>query len=285
MPLSESDQTKAAVHQLAIGSAYALSHPGLLRAENEDAILIDERLDLVAVADGMGGHADGKQASHDALQALCHFIRTLPDEEDITVPVALRLQQSSPVTGVSPERLRSLATRLFNAVISTNQQLYAHNQARGYALGTGMGTTLSGLWFHRPSRLLLGFHVGDSRVYRLRAGHLQQLTRDHTLYQQMLEQGSQAPLPSRNLLLQAIGPFPSVVPDILHCELLPGDVFLCCTDGLYVDVPPTELAALMSQQATATLPEGCQALITLALRYGGRDNLSALLVRYQALCR
>ena len=96
-----------------------------------------------------------------------------------------------------------------------------------------MGTTLTGLWQFQKNGPLLVFHVGDSRLYRYRAGEFHQLTRDQTLYQQALEEGLTDNLPPRNMLLQAMGPYETVKPEVKPQPVQAGDLYMLCTDGLH----------------------------------------------------
>jgi len=121
--------------------------------------------------------------------------------------------------------------------------------------------------------------VGDSRLYRYRSGVLQQLTRDQTLYQQALDLGDFEDLPARNLLLQAIGPAAEVTPEIRVLQAEPDDVLLLCSDGLHGSVPHGEIEQSLANATQATLGLVCEKLIGLAKDYGGRDNITVMLVR------
>lgn len=268
--LSESDSISAPkIYQLSLGTASAITHQGAVRRTNEDAVLIDACLNLLAVADGMGGHADGALASQMALTSLGNSLHS-PVDEDLTLPLGLQARSL-------PSEDSTTAARLFQAVTLANRQLYEFNQQQGHLSGMGMGTTLTGLWL-TPQGRLLGFHVGDTRLYRLRAGQLCQLTHDHSLYQQALDQGALEALPSRNLLWQALGPSARVEPDILSCDWQAGDLFLCCSDGLYAEVSLEAMTRVLTPATPLPLAIICQQLLALALHNGGRDNISIILL-------
>lgn len=258
-----------------------MTHVGLVRNSNQDNFLVDEELGLIAVADGMGGHQGGEIASASALTSLLQFLQDSSfvqhGNDDLTIPVNLSSAMRNNVDHLDNGRLLAAAATAYNALQYANHRLYMNNKEQGHSGGDGMGTTLTGLWRHSETNQLLIFHVGDSRLYRYRDGELQLLTRDQTYRQQALEQGLTENLPRPNLLLQAIGPLPTIVPEIQHCDFLEGDVFLCCTDGLYADVPFVAISTIVGK-ARQGLSTACEELIELALEQGGKDNVSVLLL-------
>jgi protein phosphatase len=215
----------------------------------------------------MGGHEGGEIASREALELLCEYLHEAPGglagDPDATWPGA------------------SVATagRLLAALEFANTRLYAANVARDHADGMGMGTTLTGMWQPIPRGPAFVFHVGDSRLYCWRDGAMAQLTRDQTLYQQALDLGAPEPLPPRNLLLQALGPTPTVRPELTTRPMAAGDVYLLCSDGLYGDSAPEEIAAILARAGDGNLDACCADLVAMARRDGGRDNITALLLR------
>ncbi|MBA3743939.1 protein phosphatase 2C domain-containing protein [Sporichthya sp.] len=224
----------------------ARSDVGLIRDGNEDSGYAGPS--LLAVADGMGGHAAGEVASSVALATLA----TLEDD----VP--------------STELLDALATAVGQANDAINDMVEKHPQL------DGMGTTLTAmLWSGRRLGLV---HVGDSRAYLLRDGVLLQITHDHTFVQQLQDEGritaaEAAVHPQRSLLLRALDGRSNPEPDLSVREVHLGDRYLLCSDGLSGVVPDPELQGAMTG---TTLDEAADTLIQLALRGGGPDNITCI---------
>ena len=264
-------------HRLPAMQVFGATDIGTVRRGNEDNFLLDEEQGLAMVADGMGGHAAGEVASAGVLTELRDYLSrhapALPaagaDADGAIDPDAT---WSDPAAG---------AVRLLHAAVAhANARLYEQNCARNRLEGDGMGTTLTGFWRGSSSAPLVAFHVGDSRLYRLRAGVLEQLTRDQTLYQQALESGMLDKLPARNLLLQAVGPSPAVTPEVRSHLVLPGDVLMLCSDGLHGSVPHGDIESALAMATPDTLGQVCGRLIEMAKVYGGRDNITVVV----ALC-
>ena len=244
-------------HQMGLGVACGLSDTGTVRCSNEDNLLIDPALNLAAVADGMGGHTSGEVASAAALSALAGFLR------------------DAAAAGAAGDPRDTLQQALAYA----NDRLYQANLANHLGDGSGMGTTLTGVWQPAPDGQLLVFHVGDSRLYRLRRGQLVQFTRDQTMYQQALEAGETGPLPARNLLLQALGPAPEIQPQVHAQTPAPGDLYLLCSDGLYSASADQRIAACLAQATATNLEASCAQLVAMAKQDGSRDNITAVLIK------
>jgi protein phosphatase len=251
---------------------------GTVRSSNEDNFLLDEALGLAMLADGMGGHAAGEVASAGVLTELRGYLLAHADGLPAAEAEALReldpdATWSDPAAG---------AVRLLHAAVShANASLYAQNCARNRADGGGMGTTLTGFWRASALAPLVAFHVGDSRLYRLRGGVLEQLTRDQTLYQQALEAGMLDQLPPRNLLLQAVGPSPAVTAEVRSHRVEPGDVLMLCSDGLHGSVPHGDIEAALALVSEANLEQVCARLVGMAKAYASRDNITVMV----GLCR
>lgn len=270
--------TPSIYHRIALGCAYGVTDVGQVRRSNEDNFLIDAQTGLVAVADGMGGHDGGEVASRTVLEALRE-----------SVAASLRegaLERLPAADGHDPDATwrdqHVPAVLMVHAAVDhANEQVYRANVRNESVEGGGMGTTLTGFWHGPQGSPLIVFHVGDSRLYRMRRGELSVLTRDQTLYQQALEEGMSDDLPPRNLLLQAIGPTDSVIPDVRVCVPEEGDLFLLCSDGLYGNTPHAALAEALAAADAQSLDLCCSALVDLAMAHGSRDNITALL----ALCQ
>lgn len=221
---------------------------GKVRANNQDAPIVSEKLRLYGVADGMGGHKGGEVASTSARDDL------LRELEGKTPSVAA----------------------LSGAIEEVNRQIY-HQQEHDDAL-TGMGTTLSVLWMS-DNFVYIG-HVGDSRVYLLRDGEFKQMTLDHSLVEQLLREGvlteeEAQNHPMRNIITRAIGTDESVEVDVVVEERRKGDLWLACSDGLHGLVDDRQMRDALRQYA----PEkAADVLLKAALDAGGRDNVTLVIV-------
>jgi len=229
----------------------AITHRGRVRSNNEDALCVREELGLFAVADGLGGHQAGEVASRAAVRVLAGEVEAHPEAKDT-------------------------CALLGAAVEAANRQVYELSQAD--ATCTGMGTTLSACLV-REGWLSVA-HVGDSRVYLLRGNTIRQLTEDHSLVQELVRQGKitsedAAEHPYRNVISRALGTSARVQPDIIRLPLAPGDRIFLCTDGLSNQVRNEEILAM----AGALPPdEAVSRLLALALKRGGPDNITMVLV-------
>ena len=221
---------------------------GKVRANNQDAPIVSEKLRLYGVADGMGGHKGGEVASTSARDDL------LRELEGKTPSVAA----------------------LSGAIEEVNRQIY-HQQEHDDAL-TGMGTTLSVLWMS-DNFVYIG-HVGDSRVYLLRDGEFKQMTLDHSLVEQLVREGvlteeEAQNHPMRNIITRAIGTDESVEVDVVVEERRKGDLWLACSDGLHGLVADRPTRDALRQYA----PEkAADVLLKAALDAGGRDNVTLVIV-------
>jgi protein phosphatase len=225
----------------------ARSHTGLLREGNEDSVYAGPR--LLAVADGMGGHAAGEVASAVAIAAIAGL------DEDAPGP--------------------DLLDALLGAAMSANRHL--HDMVEGDAALDGMGTTLTAiLW--GGSRLGL-LHIGDSRAYLLRDGELSQITHDHTLVQTLVDAGriseeEAEAHPQRNVITKVLDGRDELEPDLSVREVRAGDRYLVCSDGLTGPVGSAD-----TLREALSLPEPQEAvdrLVQLALRGGGPDNITVI---------
>lgn len=238
---------------------------GRVRAHNEDALLYDARLGIVALADGMGGYNAGEVASSLAVDAVNETLRA---ELEAMQP---HVHSSKTLRPVAYEML-DIAIERANAVV--------HARAHGDPLCAGMGTTLICALFY-DNRLVVG-HVGDSRLYRLRGAEFIQLSRDHSLLQDQLDAGLIQPEEARyathrHLVTRAVGVGITVEADIQELIALPGDVYLFCSDGLTEMVEDQLIGEILSLFSD-NLPLAAQALLDQANASGGRDNIAIVLV-------
>ncbi|MDJ0641934.1 MAG: protein phosphatase 2C domain-containing protein [Erythrobacter sp.] len=230
-------------------TSFGKTDTGLVRAHNEDSLLVNHEAGLWFVFDGMGGHENGALASQTAASAFEPF--DVPsDFETAVTAVADRIHD---VNGVLAE-------------VAEKQSI------------SKMGTTAVGLLL-RDNRFAAVW-VGDSRAYIYRSGGLFQLTVDHTHVQDLLDQGILSPAdaaghPMSHVLTRALGVEPEVQVDIVHDEAEPNDRFLLCSDGLSGPVPEEEIRQIMS------MPDPQQAvdeLIARAHSNGAPDNVTAIVV-------
>ena len=233
---------------------------GRARSNNEDSVAIDEWSSLVVLADGMGGYNAGEVASSMATS----FIKSELG----------RWLSEAAGTATDTDVRRAMEICVDNA----NRAIF--NSANSNPRYSGMGTTLV-LGVFRENRLLLG-HVGDSRGYRLRAGRLTQITHDHSLLQEQIDAGlitaEQAAFSAnKNLVTRAVGVEDTVLLEIHQHDVLPGDVYVLCSDGL-TDMLDDETIAQLLQRCDL-LPEAATALIDAANDAGGKDNISVVLAR------
>ena len=262
--------------------ATGLTNPGQLRENNEDSFLIDANAGLLVVADGMGGHQSGELASADAIRVMQEFLL----ENTIGAPCLDTPLNGSGAADVAvlldqPSKDSSGQSRVATAIATANDVINNLNYEHGYSAREAMGTTIVGLYVqpNQPMDATI-FHVGDSRLYLFRNGALNQITRDHSAYENWLEDGSRGPAPSIHILSQAIGPSDSVAPGIQQQTFLPGDVVLLCSDGLTNLVTDDDIEALLSTLDIDDLDGGCHALINAAQSNGGTDNITVVLGAY-----
>jgi protein phosphatase len=224
---------------------------GRQRSANEDSYFV--RAPIFVVADGMGGAQAGEVASKAAAEA---FDRDLPD--------------------APPERI------LRETIESANRKI--HELARSDPSRAGMGTTITAAIVDAAGEEVCIGHVGDSRAYRLRAGRLERLTRDHSLVEEMRRKGqitdAQAEEhPQRSIITRALGPEPDVEVDVQTVPAAPGDVFLLCSDGLTTMIDEDRIAQTLG--AAGTMNDAVRTLVDAANRAGGRDNITALAFRLE----
>ncbi|GIZ53209.1 Stp1/IreP family PP2C-type Ser/Thr phosphatase [Noviherbaspirillum aridicola] len=230
--------------------------PGLVRAQNEDALAYSPDYAYAILADGMGGYNAGEIASGMAVAVMVDELDEQLARDDADASQALA-----------------------SAVRLANEEVFCAAQSRpDYR---GMGTTLVAAVF-RPGRVTVA-HVGDSRLYRLRRQSLVRLTSDHSVVQEqikagMLDEQAAAASPERHLLTRALGVEPQVEVDVHEHGVQPDDLYLLCSDGLTDMLADAEIAALLAAHG-ATPDPACERLVEAANERGGLDNISVLLVR------
>lgn len=244
----------------------AASDTGRRRSRNEDRVGTDPEHGIAVLADGMGGHKGGEIASGLAVEIVLHEL-------------ACGLDGSSGGEEDDPWGFSSESALTRRVIEESNRTI--HQTASTQPQYEGMGTTLVVALFH-DDRLTLA-HVGDSRAYRFRDGRLEQLTRDHTLMQELVERGFYTPEEAReslnrNIVTRALGIEPEVHVDLQEDVALAGDLYLLCSDGLN-DMVDDETIRLTLSGIGDNLDTGADRLIEQANEYGGTDNVSVVLVR------
>ena len=234
---------------------------GRVRAHNEDSLAADPDIGLATLADGMGGYNAGEVASGIAVAMVPTEMRQLVGQQ------ALKGLGNEDVQKLIGEQASKVNTAIYTA--AQNQSQYA-----------GMGTTLVIAYWH-GSHVTVG-HLGDSRCYRLRGEEITSLTRDHSWIQEQIDAGLMTVEQSRaskkkNLVTRACGIDPNVVPEVHTHEVVEGDIYVLCSDGLY-DMVPDEDIHLTVSSLKSNLPLAAQQLLQQANDAGGRDNISVILV-------
>ncbi|HYH19085.1 MAG TPA: protein phosphatase 2C domain-containing protein [Azospirillum sp.] len=259
-----------------------LTDVGRMRARNEDSFGIEPDLGLAVVCDGMGGHAGGDIASRTATEAIVDFLAEfVPANGGAAIPADLDLTLAG--GGAIDTAVQNAVATVRSAVQVANRRLAVLNTERGYPDGRGMGTTVVGTWRLDGSDKLVAFHAGDSRLYRLRGGELTQLTRDHSLYQVWLDQGSRGPAPQRNIIVRALGTMQDVEPDVSVHGVRADDIYMLCSDGLTGMLPDPAIAAILRDTGRGDLDTTCRHLVSLANERGGHDNITVVLSRFDSM--
>lgn len=251
------------MHIVAVGK----TDVGQKRDHNEDMILVDPSLNLYMVCDGMGGHAAGEVASQHAVRTVQRVLR---DQRSVFDDFGKRGD-----VGDVRERVVQL---LESAVNQACSEIYG--MATADSGKAGMGTTLVLMMVANGKGMMA--HVGDSRIYMVRQGQIHQLTEDHSYTSEMVKRGKmsreQARLsPYANVITRAVGIQKSVQVDTLVFDIIPGDTFLLCSDGLHsYTEDPNELAELLAEAEFEKIPVK---LVEQANARGGKDNISAVVLR------
>lgn len=237
---------------------FGLTDIGKTRKINQDSMLINADLNLFMVADGMGGHVCGEIASETAVHAINKYIQMhLSDEES--------------------DSCTNITMHLKDAISKAHSDIYNYSQT---LLGMAtMGTTLSLLLFRGHNAYLA--HLGDSRIYRLRSGYLEKLTKDHTEVQKLLDDGLVTEDEAQDhylshIVTRALGVPDRHNPDIHLLDVQAGDRFLLSSDGLFREVTRKSVEEIVSSELS--INEMCKLLMSKALDKGARDNISIIVI-------
>lgn len=250
--------------------AFGVSDAGRVRKTNEDKFVLDVEAGLFAVADGMGGHKAGEVAAQLAVDAIAGFIARSQNDHDVTWPYGI------------DDTLSFDGNRLRTAIFLANRKVFrVAESSDDYG---GMGTTVVSLLINGANAVIGS--VGDSRLYVLSGRELKQLTTDDsfasTLLAQMPDMRPQdvAQHPMRNVLTNVLGGRSTVDVHVSERLLADGEILLLCSDGIH-----GVLEADAMRDVLLTIPDeerAAQAIVDLALERGSRDNVTAVVVRYEA---
>jgi protein phosphatase len=245
-----------------------ISDTGLKRPHNEDSAVTDSALGLAVVADGMGGYKVGEVASAIAAQLILNEVRS-------------GIAAGDPNSKASGSAFSRATLVIRDAVAKANAEVF--RTAQEIPQCQGMGTTVVVVLYHGDKVSIA--HVGDSRVYRLRGNEFKQITRDHSLIQELIDRGFFTPEEAaentpKNLVTRALGIEQSVEVDVQEQDLQAGEIYLLCSDGLNDMVDDEEIHLTLSKYS-ANLVQAATELVRLANEKGGKDNVSVVLVRPQ----
>jgi serine/threonine protein phosphatase PrpC len=245
------------------------SDAGRVRENNEDSLCLAPELNLFVLSDGMGGQASGEIASRLATETIVAYCREA------------QVNPSSAMTGCRIAGVSETSNRLASAIRLANRVV--HQAAEQSPEQHGMGATVVAIWL-ADQRMSLA-HVGDSRVYRLRGGELDQLTQDHSFVAEQVRRGSMTEQEAatsnlQNVLLRALGVDPEVEVEVDEHILLEGDTILLCSDGLTRELSRAQIAAILGDAEDAQ--EAAGLLVELANQAGGEDNITTIVVRHAA---
>ena len=239
---------------------FGLTDEGLVRDHNEDYISWSTDSGLVILADGMGGHNAGEVASELAVNSVTEALEEVlsPDVKD-----ACEMDFKEVV---------------HDAVIFANDEINLH--AKTHPECTGMGTTIVMTLFNKDKVILAS--VGDSRIYRFRKGELKQVTTDHSLVQEMIDNGYMSEeeainSSNRNLITRALGIAEEVNVDVVEHDVEKNDIYLLCSDGLS-DMITDDIIFSTLVKSRQDLERATKDLVELAKEHGGHDNVSVILV-------
>jgi len=240
----------------------ARTDTGKIRTNNEDAYLVAEDIGLCLVADGMGGHKGGAEASQIACLAIEEYIR-----RRVETIYAFELQRNE-------QRRRAVHKLLKEAFRYANERIILH--ADTHSGFEGMGTTLV-LALFCGGRAFIA-HVGDSRAYLLREGVIDLLTEDHSLFFELVRTGrlpvaAGANFPFKNVVTRALGLRGSPPPDVMDVEALNGDIFILCSDGLHSYLDENTMSRFLQ---IGELEQATEGMVRFANDSGGADNITVI---------
>jgi serine/threonine protein phosphatase PrpC len=245
---------------------FAQTDVGRVRAENQDCYGFSEEANLYFVCDGMGGGAAGDFASQCASHVIGHAFTHLTEKDVLKI------------NGAIVESMTSYAMRLVAAIRLSNRVL--HNLSDKYNKLLGMGTTVAAILFETGEGIAHLYHVGDSRIYRLRGHTLELLTKDHSKINELLDEGKMQAdevktAEIQSMITRALGTSPTVKVDYRKIVVRPDDCFVLCSDGLNGEIDDNTIGKIMSHKKN-NLESMVNGLVSAANNAGGKDNTTVI---------
>jgi serine/threonine protein phosphatase PrpC len=240
---------------------------GRVRTNNEDNFGYDKRVGIYVVCDGMGGAAAGEVASKMAVETVLNYYRQSAKKRNFDI------------IGVHPSDASMRAIALGSAINLANQHIFEASRANQER--AGMGSTIVAVAVHENFFSIA--NVGDSRIYRIRQGAIEQITDDHSLVMEQVRRGlitaeEAKRVDYQNIVIRALGAEPTVQADVEDMMALPGDILVLCSDGLTRYLDGAQILKIV--QESEDLSSATEKLITTARDAGGADNITALIMRF-----
>ncbi len=250
-------------------SCYARSDVGRRRKKNEDCVLVEEKHGIYLLADGMGGHSGGEVASKMALDEIADFFDKNRETTEKEINALYEFPDNLPLPG----------HKLLRAIICADEAIL--KKSRQDENLAGMGTTVAAI--HRAGDNLYLAHVGDSRIYLLREGVLERMTKDHSWFNTEMSKGYMTreelkKSPFKKRLTKALGHLNGAEPDVKTLLPQKGDIFLACSDGLTDMLDDDSIFAIINENSSSLETAGDKLLETANIA-GGLDNISVMLLR------
>lgn len=251
-------------------SAFGITDVGKRRRLNEDYYICDVEWNIYLVADGMGGKAGGELASKMAVEVFLERVNPFLKDEDITFPFEI---------GENDDYFSSIIKYAMQEANST-----VHQYGLSETSMRGMGTTFT-VAIPYKGKLYVG-HIGDTRLYRVREGEITQLSEDHTLVHQLVKEGNLSPKEARqhrkrNVITRSLGPKGKIRPDVFSEQIMIGDVYVLCSDGLHQMIEEEELFNEFLLFENKGLESIGKNLVFLANEKGGKDNITLVLFKIE----
>ena len=243
---------------------------GMVRSINQDSYLADNQLQLYIVADGMGGHVGGEIASSLCVKEIHSYM-----QQTITPEYSKYIQNSTNKDLSKTDIAQKLITAINNASCKIYEKALEQPQLKG------MGTTASVLFIHDDVGYVA--HVGDSRIYLIRAGFIYQITTDHSFVNEQVKAGilteeEAKHHQARNIITRSVGYQEEEEVDTKWLQLEDGDLFVMCSDGLHGKVADEEISKMVTEKEL----QASETLVQLANSRGGNDNITVVVIKIEA---